>query len=165
MLRKRRNTLIMTIIFLLLLGIFCIRKVSYAKGGVANSLGTADKDINIPTSIDSVYNERLNSLLLNTNDQVFEKYANLLIICHCQVASLYSNGEIPEDWYLKQKKPFIDGMNNLFIATDKEILDSYKSLLWYLYDTMTEDEAAGYEIDHNLFYFVLDEINYYDVQL
>ena len=54
-------------------------------------------------------------------------------------------------------------MNNLFIATDKEILDSYKSLLWYLYDTMTEDEAAGYEIDHNLYNFVLDEINYYDV--
>ena len=70
MLRKRRNTLIITIIFLLLLGIFCIRKISYAKGGVANSLGTADKDINIPTSIDSVYNERLNSLLSNTNDQV-----------------------------------------------------------------------------------------------
>ena len=153
MLRKLRNTLIVAIGLLLLFG---MKEVSYAKE-VADSSPMSDIDI--------VYNERLDSLISNTDMQVFEKYANLLVICYCQVSSLYIDGEIPADWYLLERKPFIDEMRNLLTATNEQMLEGYKYLLTYLFDTMTEDAIAGYEVDINLYNFVLNEINIYGVPL
>ena len=150
MLKRLRNTLIVAIGLLLLFG---VKEISYAQ------------EVATVSDIDIVYNERLDSLISNTDMQVFEKYANLLVICYCQVSNLYINGEIPADWYLLERKPFIDEMRSLLTSTNEEMLEGYKYLLTYLFDTMTEDAIAGYEVDINLYNFVLNEINIYGVPL
>lgn len=164
MLKRLRNTLIVAMSIFMLLG---IKEVSYAKDGFVDvsALETTNEFSTTNSTITSIYNKRLDSLLSKTNMDLLEKYSNLLVICYCQISNLYINDEITEEWYLLQREPFIERINKLPTATNEEILDSYKDLLVYLYDTMTEDELSGYEIDQDLHDFVMDEINLYNIEL
>ena len=109
-------------------------------------------------TISSMYNKHKEALF-SENATLTEKYANLLTICYCQVSQLYINGEIPYDWYVLQRAPFVEKSKELLTASDDEILEGYSSLLFYSYDTMNEEILSGYEIDQELFDFVSNEIN------
>ena len=106
----------------------------------------------------STYNNHKEALF-SKNATLTDNYSNLLIISYCQVALPYVNGVTPYEWFVAQRKPFLEHYNALPNASDEEILEGYSSLLLYLCDTMTEEAVSGYEIDQELYDFVENEIN------
>ena len=185
MLRKLRDTLLLVALSIfMLLGSSTVSRAeetSHLVPGTNEIIGGSDAtttDVAEPNqellasaeacderiAIRAKYDECKNSLL-SENATLADKYADLLTICYCQTSFLYFNEEISYETYELQRTPFMVQIESLETASDEEILDGYSSLLIYLYDIMEEDLAADYEIDQELYDFVLNEIEENDIEL
>ena len=122
---------------------------------------TIDSISKTEADISSIYEENCKALFSQDNMALSEKYSRLLIISYCQIANSYANGEISEEWYNLQIVPIVEARNGLLTASDREILDNYTSIITYLFETLSDEEAEGFEIDEDLLEFVTNEFDLY----
>lgn len=92
-----------------------------------------------------------------------QKYEELIVKALIDAKNRLDDGYITENVYRLQCKPFEEALYHLESATEEEILEGYKSILTYFFETTSEEEANGNEIDSDFLKYILEEIEEYDV--
>ncbi len=93
-----------------------------------------------------------------------EKCEELIVKALTDEANLLADGYISKEVYLLQCEPFEEALDRIEVASEKELLEEYQSILLYHFDEICEEEADGMDVDVEFFNYILLEIIWaYDV--
>ncbi len=88
-----------------------------------------------------------------------EKCEELVVKALTDEKNLLDDGIITKEVYKLQCEPFEQILDELEYASEEQILETYKQILLYHFDQLSEYEACGEEIDKDFWNYIMEEID------
>ena len=88
-----------------------------------------------------------------------EKCEELVVKALKEEKNLLDDGIITKEVYKLQCEPFEQILDELEYASEEQILETYKQILLYHFDQLSEYEACGEEIDKDFWNYIMEEID------